>query len=86
MIDLFGYALDVTFVWGRQFAFAGRELSVVVQPGGGRGPRQGLVSDRLHIIDAADLAAEVDLFRLRKEPRDGDDDQQYVDRISGPGA
>jgi len=43
---------------------------------------QGLVSDRLHIIDATDMAAKVDLFRLKKEHRDGDDDNHYVDRNS----
>lgn len=44
--------------------------------------RQGLVSDRLHIIDATDMAAKVDLFRLKKEHQDGDDDNRYVDRNS----
>jgi IS5 family transposase len=43
---------------------------------------QGLVSDRLHIIDATHMTAKVDLFRLKKEPRDGDDDDHYVDRNS----
>ncbi len=43
---------------------------------------QGLVSDRLHIIDATHMRAKVDLFRLKKEHRDGDDDDHYVDRHS----
>lgn len=43
---------------------------------------QGLVSDRLHIIDATDIAAKVDLFRLKKEHAQGDDDDTYVDRNS----
>lgn len=43
---------------------------------------QGLVSDRLHIIDATHLTAKVDLFRLKKEHRDSDDDDHYVDRSS----
>jgi len=43
---------------------------------------QGLVSDRLHIIDATHMTAKVDLFRLKKEHRDGDDDDHYVDRSS----
>jgi hypothetical protein len=41
---------------------------------------QGLVSDRLHIIDATHMTAKMDLFRLKKEHRDGDDDDHYVDR------
>jgi len=43
---------------------------------------QGLVSDRLHIIDATHMTAKVDLFRLKKEYRDGDDDDHYIDRNS----
>ena len=43
---------------------------------------QGLVSDRLHIIDATHMTAKVDLFRLKKAHRDGDDDNQDVDRNS----
>ncbi len=43
---------------------------------------QGLVSDRLHIIDATHMTAKVDLFRLKKEHRHGDDDDHYVDRNS----
>jgi IS5 family transposase len=43
---------------------------------------QGLVSDRLHIIDATHMTAKVDLFRLKKEHRNGDDDDRYVDRNS----
>lgn len=43
---------------------------------------QGLVSDRLHIIDATHMTAKVDLFRLKKEHQDGNDDDHYVDRSS----
>jgi len=43
---------------------------------------KGLVSDGLHIIDATHMTAKVDLFRLKKEHRDGDDDDHYVDRNS----
>jgi IS5 family transposase len=43
---------------------------------------QGIVRDRLHIIDATDIAAKVDLFRLKKEHAQGDDDDTYVDRNS----
>ena len=43
---------------------------------------QGLVSDRLHIIDSTHMTAKVDLFRLKKEHRDDDDDDHYVDRNS----
>ena len=43
---------------------------------------QGLVSDRLHIIDSTHMTAKVDLFRLKKEHRDGDGDDHYVDRNS----
>jgi IS5 family transposase len=43
---------------------------------------QGLVSDRLHIIDATHMTAKVDLFRLKQEHQDGDDDDHYVDRNS----
>jgi hypothetical protein len=43
---------------------------------------RGLVSDRLHIIDATHMTAKVDLFRLKKEHRDGDNDDHYVDRTS----
>jgi IS5 family transposase len=43
---------------------------------------QGLVSDRLHIIDSTHLTAKVDLFRLKQEHRDDDDDDHYVDRNS----
>jgi hypothetical protein len=43
---------------------------------------QGFVSDRLHFIDATDIAAKVDLFRLKKEHAQGDDDDTYVDRNS----
>jgi len=43
---------------------------------------QGLVSDRLHIIDATHMTAKVDLFRLQKEHQGSDDDDHYVDRNS----
>jgi IS5 family transposase len=43
---------------------------------------QGLVSDRLHIIDATHMTAKVDLFRLKQVHQDGDDDDHYVDRSS----
>ena len=43
---------------------------------------QGLVSDRLHISDATEMAAKVNLFRLKKEHSQGDDDDPYVDRNS----
>lgn len=43
---------------------------------------RGFVSDRLHIIDATDIAAKVDLFRLKKDHAQGDDDDTYVDRNS----
>ena len=43
---------------------------------------QGFISDRLHIIDATDIAAKVDLFRLKKEHARGEDDGSYVDRNS----
>jgi transposase len=42
---------------------------------------QGLVSDRLHIIDATHMTAKIDLFRLKQKHRD-DDDDHYVDRNS----
>jgi IS5 family transposase len=41
---------------------------------------QGFISDRLHIIDATEIAAKVDLFRLKKEH--AQDDDTYVDRNS----
>ena len=43
---------------------------------------QVFVSDRLHIIDATDIAAKVDLLRLKKEHAQGDDDDTYVERNS----
>jgi IS5 family transposase len=43
---------------------------------------QGLVVDRLQIIDATHMSAKVDLFRRKKEHRDGDYDDHYVDRNS----
>jgi transposase, IS5 family len=42
----------------------------------------GCITDRRHIIDATHIAAKVDLFRLKKEHRQGDDDNHYVDRHS----
>jgi hypothetical protein len=38
-----------------------------------------LVSDRLHIIDSTHMTAMVDLFRLKKEHRNRDDGDHYVD-------
>lgn len=43
---------------------------------------RGLVADELHILDATHIAARVDLFRLKKEHREGDDDHHHVDRNS----
>jgi IS5 family transposase len=45
---------------------------------------QGLITDRLHIIDSTHIRARVDLFRLKKEHKGkgGDDDGHYVDRHS----
>ena len=44
---------------------------------------RGFITDRLHIIDSTDIAARVDLFRLKKEHKGkGDDDDHYVDRHS----
>ena len=45
---------------------------------------QGFVSDRLHILDATHMAAKVDLFRVKQEHanQDNDDDQGYIDRGS----
>jgi len=44
---------------------------------------RGFITDRLHIIDSTDIAARVDLFRLKKEYKGkGDDDDHYVDRHS----
>jgi IS5 family transposase len=43
---------------------------------------RGFITDRLHIIDATHIAAKVDLFRLKKEHREDDDDDHYVDRHS----
>lgn len=43
---------------------------------------RGLISDRLHIIDATHMAAKVDLFRLKQEHAQGEDDDTYVDRNS----
>jgi len=43
---------------------------------------KGLIEDRLHIIDSTAVEARVDLFRLKKETKLGDDDDDYVDRNS----
>jgi IS5 family transposase len=43
---------------------------------------RGFITDRLHIIDATHMAAKVDLFRLKKEHSQGDDDHTFVDRNS----
>jgi IS5 family transposase len=43
---------------------------------------QGFVRDRLHIIHTTDIAAKVDLVRLKKEQAQGDDDDTHVDRNS----
>jgi IS5 family transposase len=43
---------------------------------------RGLVSDRLHILDATHINAKVDLFRLKKEHCRGDDDDTWADRNS----
>jgi IS5 family transposase len=44
--------------------------------------QHGLVTDALQILDSTDLAARVDLFRLKDTCQDGPDDQTYVDRHS----
>jgi IS5 family transposase len=43
--------------------------------------QRGFVTDRLHILDSTHIEAKVDLFRLKRE-RDDDDDDTYVDRGS----
>lgn len=45
---------------------------------------KGLVSDRLHILDATHMEAKVDLFRVKKESANNqdDNDSNYVDRHS----
>jgi len=43
---------------------------------------QGVGSDRLHSSDATPMTASVDLFRLQKGHRDGDDDDHAGDRNS----
>lgn len=49
-----------------------------------RARAQGFVSDRLHLLDATHMAAKVDLFRVKKEHanKDDDDDHAYIDRGS----
>lgn len=44
--------------------------------------RHGLNTDALHVLDSTDIAARVDLFRLKDEHQDDDSDQTYVDRHS----
>jgi IS5 family transposase len=44
--------------------------------------QQDLVTDALQILDSTDVAARVDLFRLKETCQDGPDDQTYVDRHS----
>jgi IS5 family transposase len=44
--------------------------------------QQGLISDALHVLDSTDIAARVDLFRLKDTYQHKDDDQTYVDRHS----
>ena len=43
---------------------------------------KGLIDDKLHIIDSTHVTAKVDLFRLKKEEREDDRDDHYVDRSS----
>lgn len=43
---------------------------------------KGLIDDKLHIIDSTHIEAKVDLFRLKKEERENEDDDDYVDRSS----
>jgi transposase, IS5 family len=43
---------------------------------------KGLIEDKLHIIDSTAIDARVDLFRLKKETKLGDDDDNYTDRNS----
>jgi len=42
----------------------------------------GLITDALHVLDSTDLAARVDLFRLKDTHQQGPADQTYVDRHS----
>lgn len=42
--------------------------------------QHGLITDALHVLDSTDVAAPVDLFRLKDEHQDDDQDQTYVDR------
>jgi IS5 family transposase len=44
--------------------------------------QQGLISDELHVLDSTDMAARVDLFRLKDTCQEDDEDQTYVDRHS----
>jgi len=44
--------------------------------------QHGLITDDLHVLDSTDIAARVDLFRLKDEHQDDDSDQTYVDRHS----
>jgi IS5 family transposase len=44
--------------------------------------QHGLIADTLQILDSTDLAARVDLFRLKDTCQAGPDDQTYVDRHS----
>lgn len=48
----------------------------------GEARHQGLITDELHVLDSTDIVARVDLFRLKAEYQDDDDDQTYVDRHS----
>jgi len=43
---------------------------------------KGLIEDKLHIIDSTAVEARVDLFRLKKETKQDDDDDNYADRNS----
>ena len=43
--------------------------------------QRGFVTDRLHILDSTHIEAKVDLFRLKQERQD-DNDDTYVDRDS----
>jgi len=42
---------------------------------------KGIISDKLHIIDATDIKAKVDLYRIKKEYKDKDPDH-YIDNHS----
>jgi len=43
---------------------------------------KGLIHDKLHIIDSTHIEAKVDLFRLKKEEREDNDNHHYIDRSS----